>query len=356
VTRTDARIRSRPRGALLQIWYDLTMTMEVEAVEFRGAGGVDVIHLGTTKIRSAGVGEVVVEIAAAGLNRADIMQRKGLYPAPAGAPASIPGLEFSGTVVTCGPGASRWTVGAHVMGICGGGAMARRIVVHERELMPVPHGVSLVDAAAIPEVFLTAWDAFTQANLLAGEVALIHAAASGVGTAALQLCRAMGVRAIATTRTADKLAALAAFGLAEADGIAVTDASFASAVQARTPQSNGVNMILDCVGAAYFEENLRALAPRGRMVMLGMMGGATGQAPLGLLLGKRATVIGTVMRARPLEEKIAIAQAGSARLVPMFERGLLHPVVDVRLPMAQCASAHQAMEANRNVGKILLTW
>ena len=329
---------------------------EVEAMVFRGAGGIEVIGVGTTLIRDPGEGEVVVEIVAAGLNRADILQRKGMYPAPAGAPANVPGLEFAGTVASCGTGAKRWAVGAPVMGIVAGGAMARRIVVHERELMPVPAGMALTDAAAIPEVFLTAWDAFTQANLLAGEIALIHAAASGLGTAALQLCRAMGVHALATTRSADKLNALGQFGVAPGDGIVVVDNSFAAAVHARVGAVGGANMILDCVGAAYFEENLRALAPRGRMVMLGTMGGAVGPAPIGMLLGKRATVIGTVMRARPLEEKIAIAQAASARLVPMFEHGQLVPVIDTRLPMHECGRAHQLMEANGNVGKIVLAW
>jgi NADPH:quinone reductase len=329
---------------------------EVEAMVFRGAGGVEVIAVGTTSIREPGEGEVVVEIVAAGLNRADILQRKGMYPAPPGAPANVPGLEFAGTVASCGNAAKRWAVGAPVMGIVAGGAMARRIVVHERELMPVPAGMALTDAAAIPEVFLTAWDAFTQAHLVAGEIALIHAAASGVGTAALQLCRAMGVRALATTRSADKLAALAQFGVAPGDGIVVVDNGFAAAVQARVGAVGGANMILDCVGAAYFEENLRALAPRGRMVMLGTMGGAVGPAPFGMLLGKRATVIGTVMRARPLEEKIAIAQAASARLVPMFERGQLTPVIDTSLPMHECGRAHQLMEANGNIGKIVVVW
>jgi NADPH:quinone reductase-like Zn-dependent oxidoreductase len=234
--------------------------------------------------------------------------------------------------------------------------MARRITVHERELMPVPRGLDVVDAAAIPEAFLTAWDALVlQAGLAAGETALVHAAASGVGTAALQLVRAIGARALASTRSAAKLPVLEPFGLRAEDGIAVADGRFSAAVMARTGNA-GAQVILDCIGAAYLEENLRALATRGRLILLGTMGGATGPAPIGMLLGKRATMIGTVLRARPLEEKMALARLAAARLVPMFERGLLRPVVDVVLPMAAVAEAHARMEQDQNVGKIVLRW
>jgi putative PIG3 family NAD(P)H quinone oxidoreductase len=306
------------------------------------------------QLRDPGPGEVTVEVAAAGVNRADLLQRRGLYPAPPGVVVDVPGLELAGHVAVLGPGAGRWKVGDAVMGVVAGGAMARRIVVHERELIPVPTGLSMTDAAAIPEVFITAWDAFAQAGLRAGETVLVHAAASGVGTAALQLARAMGVRAIGTSRQAAKLAGLGRFGLASGDGLAVDGARFAAEVTART--GRGADVILDCVGAAYFEENLRALAVRGRIVLIGTLGGATGPAPIGMLLGKRATVIGTVMRARPLEEKIAVAQAAAARLVPMFERGLLVPVVDRVLPMAACGEAHAAVERDETIGKVVLTW
>lgn len=327
--------------------------MRVPAIRFTGAGGVEVIELGEVEVRAPGPGEVAVAIAAAGVNRADLLQRRGLYPAPPGAPPDVPGLEFSGTVVARGPGAVLWAEGAAVMGITGGGAMARRIVVHERELMPVPAGVELIAAAAIPEVFLTAWDAMIlQAGLAAGEPVLIHAVASGVGTAAVQLARAVGARPLGTSRTAGKLARVA--GLADGDGLVSTDGRFAAAVHART--GGGAAVILDCVGAAYAEENLRALAPRGRLVMIGTMGGATGPVPLGMLLGKRATIIGTVLRARPLEEKIALARRATAQLGPLFERGVLAPVIDRVLPMAACAEAHAHVEADASVGKVVLRW
>lgn len=332
--------------------------MKVPCIRFRGAGGVEVIEPGELEVRAPGAGEVAVEIAAAGVNRADLLQRRGLYPAPTGAPPDVPGLEFSGRVVERGPGATLWADGAAVMGITAGGAMARRIVVHERELVPVPAGVALVDAAAIPEAFFTAWDAIVlQARLVEGETVLIHAVASGVGTAAVQLARAVGARPLGTTRTAAKVERVAALGLGldRADAFVAEGGRFAAAVHGSTGGA-GAAVILDCVGAAYFEENLRALASRGRLVLLGTLGGATGPAPLGMLLGKRATVIGTVLRARPLEEKIALARAATARLVPLFERGLLRPVIDAVLPMAACAEAHARVERDDNVGKVVLAW
>lgn len=329
--------------------------MKVPAICFRGPGGAEVIALGETEVRAPGPGEVQVEIAAAGVNRADVLQRKGMYPAPPGAPAEVPGLELAGTVVELGPGAQAWKLGAEVMAVVGGGAMARRITLHERELIPVPAGISVVDAAAIPEAFLTAWDAMVlQAGLAAGETVLVHAAASGVGTAALQVARAVGARPLATTRTARKLAALTALGLAEGDGIVVADGRFAVEVQKRAP--GGVPVILDCVGAAYAEENLRALAPRGRMVLLSTIGGASATIPLPMLLGKRLQITGSVLRSRPLEEKIALARLATARLVPLFERGALRPVIDVVMPMAACADAHARMEADATIGKIVLAW
>jgi putative PIG3 family NAD(P)H quinone oxidoreductase len=331
--------------------------VKTEAVVFTGAGGVDVIALGTTEVRDPGPGEIQVEVVAAGLNRADVLQRRGFYPAPPGTVPDVPGLEFAGTVAARGPGATAWEPGARVMAVVPGGAMARRITLHEREAMPVPAGMALTDAAAIPEAFATAADAFARAGLAAGETVVVHAAASGVGTAALQLARAAGARPIATSRHADKLAALVARGLGATadDTIAVAGATFAAFVHARTG-GRGAEVVLDCVGAAYLEENLRALAVRGRMVVIGTLGGATGTIPLGALLARRLTVIGTVMRARPLEEKIAVAQGVAARLVPLFERGALRPVVDAVVPMRDVADAHRRMEANETVGKLVLAW
>jgi len=332
------------------------MSRRVDAVVFRGAGGPEVVALADTEVREPGWGEVQVEIAAAGVNRADLLQRRGVYPAPPGAPPDVPGLELSGTVVARGPGASLWADGAEVMAITGGGAMARRITLHERELVPVPPGVSLVDAAAIPEAFFTVWDALVrQARLGAGESVLVHAVASGIGTAAVQVARAIGARPIGTSRTAEKLARVTPLGLDPADAIATADGRFAAAVAERTG-GRGAEVILDPVGAAYLEENVRALASRGRLVLIGTLGGGSGPAPVTMMLGKRVTVIGTVLRSRPLEEKIEVAREAAARLVPLFERRLLRPVIDAVLPMADVLEAHRRMERNENVGKIVLRW
>ena len=331
--------------------------MKVEAVVFTGAGGPEVIRIGETEVRDPGPGEIQVEVIAAGVNRADILQRRGHYPAPAGTVADVPGLEFAGKVVARGPGATLWAEGTEVMAIVAGGAMARRITLHEREAMPVPRGLGATDAAAIPEAFLTAWDAFARAGLRAGDSVVVHAAASGVGTAALQIARAWGARPVATSRSAPKLARLVELGLLDdaADGIAVTGAVFARDVVGRCG-GHGADVILDCVGAAYLEENVRALAPRGRLVLIGTLGGGTGTAPLTAILGKRLTVIGTVMRARPLEEKIAVARDGSDRLVPLFERDRLRPIIDAVWPMTDVAEAHRRIESNATIGKLVLAW
>lgn len=326
-----------------------------EAVRFVGKGGCEVISLGETSVRPPGYGEVVVEVVAAGLNRADVLQRRGLYPAPPGSPAEVPGLELAGRVVERGPAATAFALGAPVMAIVGGGAMARQVTLHERELLRVPEEIDLVTAAGIPEVFLTAWDALLTAGLTAGESVLVHAAGSGVGTAATQLVRAFGGRPLATTRSAAKLGRILEHGVDAADALVVEDGRFSARVLEQT--GRGVDVILDCVGGAYLEENLRALAPRGRMVMIGTLGGGAASLPIGSFLSKRATLFGSVMRSRPLEEKMALAQRANRELVPMFGApARLRPVIDRVLKMSECARAHEALEANETVGKIVLAW
>lgn len=326
-----------------------------EAVRFLGKGGSEVIALGETSVRAPGHGEVVVEVVAAGLNRADLLQRRGLYPAPPGAPADVPGLELAGRVVERGPGAEAYALGAPVMAIVGGGAMARQVTLHERELLHVPEGIELVVAAGIPEVFLTAWDALLAAGLTAGETVLVHAAGSGVGTAATQLVRAFGGRPLATTRSAHKLARILEHGVAADDALVVDDGRFAARVLERT--GGGAAVILDCVGGSYLEENVRALAPRGRMVMIGTLGGGAAALPIGVFLSKRARLVGSVMRSRPLEEKMALAQRANRQLVPMFGApAKLRPVIDRVMKMSECAAAHEVLESNETVGKIVLAW
>lgn len=327
------------------------------AVVIEGKGDVEVLRIGTLEVPAPGAGELLVEVAAAGLNRADTLQRRGLYPAPKGVPANVPGLEYAGTVAEVGAGVSEFAVGDRVMGIVGGGGMASQLVVHAREAIRVPDGMSLTDAAAIPEVFLTAYDAlFVQAGLGMGQTVLLHAVGSGIGTAALQLARAVSAHPIGTSRTAEKLERCAALGLGIGDGLAVgADKRFADQVRSRTG-GRGADVILDTVGAAYLSENVAALAAQGTLVVIGLMGGASAELALAGLLQKRARVQGSVLRSRPLEEKASLAQAFARAALPLFERGVLRPVVDCVMPMAEVRQAHLRMEKNETFGKIVLSW
>ncbi|HWV39171.1 MAG TPA: NAD(P)H-quinone oxidoreductase [Vulgatibacter sp.] len=317
---------------------------------------VDPSHLRIAEIfvRDPGPGEILVAVAAAGLNRADVLQRKGLYPAPPGAPADVPGLEYAGTVEAVGEGVLSHRPGDRVMGIVGGGAMATHLVVHERETIPAPEGLGLEEAAAIPEVFFTAYDAlFVQGGLRSFDVVLIHAVGSGVGTAALQLARHAGCRVLGTSRSADKLQRAARFGLEREDAIVPADGRFAERVRERC---GGVDLILDLVGAAYAAENLAALATKGRVVVVGLLGGASANLPLGLLLQRRASLVGTVLRSRPLEEKAHLAQRFAKEVNHLFTAGLLRPVIDAVLPMERIEEAHGRLERNETFGKIVLAW
>ncbi len=326
-----------------------------KAVVIRGAGEPDVLDLVDVERPVAGAGEVVVEIAAAGLNRADCLQRRGLYPAPPGVAPDVPGLEFAGVVAERGTGAARFAIGERVMGIAAGGAMATHIAVHERTLVPVPASLDLERAAAVPEVFMTAYDAlFLQAGLAMGDDVLVHAVGSGVGTAAVQLIARAGARSIGTSRDEGKLDRCRALGMGE--GILVDgEKRFADPVRALTG-GQGAAIILDPVGAAYLEENLRALAGGGRLVVIGLLGGASAALPLGILLARRARLLGTVLRSRPLEEKAELAQKFTAHVMPLFADGRLVPVVDEVMPMSEVREAHRRMEKNQTFGKIVLRW
>lgn len=316
----------------------------------------DTLRIEEFEVRDPGPGEILVSVAAAGVNRADVLQRKGRYPAPPGHPQDVPGLEYAGVVEKTGEGVFTLSEGDRVMGITGGGAMATRLVVHEREAIPVPEGLTLEEAAAIPEVFFTAFDAlFAQGALRPFESVLLHAVGSGVGTAALQLARAAGCRVLGTSRTAEKLEKARPFGLEADDGIVVAQGSFAKAARDRTGGA-GVDVILDTVGASYAAENVAAVAGRGRIVVVGLLGGATAELPLGLLLQKRATIVGTVLRSRPLEEKALLAQRFASDVNPLFTSKRIRPVIDAVLPMEDVAEAHRMLESNRTFGKIVLSW
>jgi NADPH2:quinone reductase len=325
----------------------------IRAVRIREPGDVDVLELGEVALREPGPGEVRVKVAAAGLNRADLMQRAGYYPAPPGVLPDVPGLEYAGVVEAVGDEVRGVGVGDRVMGLVAGGAMAEAVVVHHRELMAVPAGMSLTDAAAIPEAFATAWDALVQAGARLGDVVLVHAAASGVGTAATQLARAMGARVIGTGRNAAKLARCAAWGLDEP--VLAKDGAFADAVLALTG-AVGVDVVIDLVGGAYLAESVRCAAPRARVVMLATTGGLTATLPLGIALARRITVTTTVLRSRPIEEKIALARGFARAVLPGFAAGALRPVVDAVLPMGEGRRAPERRARDETVGKIVLAW
>ena len=328
------------------------MSYEARAVVIREAGGPEVLELGSVRVPAPGWGQVGVEVVAAGLNRADVLQRRGLYPAPAGVAADVPGLEYAGHVCELGPGVRSVEVGDRVMGIVAGGGQATRVCVDARELIPVPASLSLERAAAIPEAFLTAYDAlFLQAGLMVGDRVLVHAIGSGVGTAALQLAVHAGARVLGTSRTPDKLARCAE--LAAFEAIHVQGGQFAREVQRLV---GGADVILDLVGGAYLEENLRAMADRARMIVIGLLGGATASLPLARLLRRRAQITGSVLRSRPPEERADLARAFVEKVVPLFSSGALTPVVQAVVPMSRVADAHRQMERDETFGKLVLSW
>ena len=323
----------------------------MRALVLRTHGGPDVLTIEDVADPVPGPDEVVVDIAATALNRADLMQRRGLYPDPRGLQPEIPGLEFAGTVSAVGDRARMWQVGDRVMGIEAGGACAERIATHERQLMAVPAGMSLADAAAIPEVFLTAWDALVlQGGLTSGRWALVHAGASGVGTAAIQIAKAIGAR-IAVTCSAGKAEACHALG---ADVVLERSPhDWLADALAAVPQ--GFDTVLDVIGGDEVDRNLQAVALRGTIVQVGLMGGGSTQVNVGLLLAKRSTWVGTTLRTRPIEEKVAVTRRFAAEMLPLFDSGALRPVIDSTFPFDRVADAHRHMEANANTGKIVIT-
>jgi NADPH2:quinone reductase len=321
----------------------------MRAIVIEQFGGPEVLELRQVDVPEPGRGEVRVRVRATAVNRADLLQRMGGYAAPPDAPPDIPGLEFSGEVDGLGPGVTALAAGDRVFGLCGGGAYAEQIVVHARTVVKMPADLSFTDAAAIPEAFITAWDALvTQAGLGAGESVLIQAAGSGVGTAAIQIARAIGARSIGTSRSAAKLERARPLGLHE--GVTVEHGKFAAAVN----HLGGADVILELVGGDYLTEDLLCLTPRGRIALVGLLAGARAELDLRALLQRRVRLFGTVLRARPLEEKIAAVQAFGRHLVPLFARGVLRPVVDRVFPLASAGDAHTYVASNEGFGKVVL--
>ena len=320
----------------------------MRAVVLQGHGDTDVITIGEVPVPSVAPGQVRVRVHAAGINRADLLQRRGGYAAPQGVPADIPGLEFAGEVEAVRK-TDAWQIGDRVMGLVGGGAQAELVVTNADELLPVPPTMSHAEAAAVPEAFLTAYDALVVRGRLAeGERVLIHAVGSGVGTAAAQIAKHLGATVIGTSRTAGKLARALIYGVDS--GIDTSRDRFAEVVH------EPVDVILDVIGGPALADNLAVLAPRGRLVLLGFLGGSKTDVDLGPVLRKRLEIIGTVMRTRGPAERAALVARFATEMLPLFEHQVLRPVLERTLPAEQLASAHEAMERNETFGKLVMTW
>jgi putative PIG3 family NAD(P)H quinone oxidoreductase len=321
----------------------------MRAVVFTGAGGNEVVRLEERPDPAPGTGEVLLRVRFAGLNPADTAQRAGRYPAPAGAPADVPGLEVAGEVIECGAGVTSWQPGDRVFGLVGGGGLADRVAVHERCVARVPDGLDDREAAAVPEAFITAHDAVvSQGGLRPGEVLLVHGAAGGVGSAAVQIGTLMGARSIAVVRAPD-----AATLLKDLGSEVLLDDGFARGVLERTG-GRGADVVLELVGAPHFPANLEALAPRGRIVVVGV--GAGQEIPLSLLslMQKRASIRGTVLRARPLEEKGAVVRAFEREVVPFLGSGRIRPLVDSVFPAEEVTAAFDRLDGPGKRGKVLI--
>jgi putative PIG3 family NAD(P)H quinone oxidoreductase len=325
----------------------------MKAIVIASAGGPEVLQLREVPAPEPSAGEILVRVRAAGVNRADVLQRMGLYPAPPGAPADIPGMEYAGEVTALGAGTRAWKVGDRVMGLVPAGGYAERVTVSESLALRVPSSWSFEQAAAVPEAFMTAYDAlFSQMRLHAPESVLIHAVGSGVGTAALQLAKAFGARTFGTSRSAAKLERARALGLEVAIDSSRED--FAEVVKRQTGGA-GVDVVFDLVGGPALAGSIQALSRGGRMIVVGLTGGRSATIDLGAVLSKRLTLVGTVLRARSLEEKIGVTAHFAAEVLPLLEGGIIRPVVERSYPLAEAGEAHRQLESDAVFGKLVLT-
>ncbi|MEE2041436.1 NAD(P)H-quinone oxidoreductase [Nocardiopsis sp. CT-R113] len=323
----------------------------MHAIRITEPGGPEVLAWSEVPDPVAGEGEVLVDVAAGAVNRADVAQRQGTYPPPPGA-SEYPGLECSGTVAALGPGTegSGWSVGDPVCALLSGGGYAEKVAVPVGQLLPVPEGVSLVEAAALPEVAATVWSNLVMVGeLRAGETVLVHGGGSGIGTFAIQFARALGARVAVTAGSEEKLAACRELGAEITVNYRTED--FAERMRAE----GGADLILDIMGGSYLDANLRSLATNGRLTMIALMGGRRAEVDLGRMLAKRLSVHATTLRSRPLDEKAAIVAGVLEQVWPLVQQGAIRPVVDRSVPMRNAAEAHRVMESSAHTGKILLT-
>lgn len=322
----------------------------MQAIVITQPGEPQVLQLREVPTPEPVADQIRVRVRATALNRADVLQRAGRYPAPFGVPPNILGLEYAGEVDAVGPLVEKLRPGDRVFGLVGGGSYAEYVLTTERMAVPIPENLDWIEAAAVPEVFMTAHDAlFTQGGFVPGERVLVHAVGSGVGTAAVQLIRATGGTSLGTARTAQKLDAARDLGL----DVGLSADNWAAGVAQHTANA-GVHVILDFIGSAYLTDNLNALTTRGRLVLIGLMGGAKAEVDLSVIQRKRLHVVGTVLRARPLEEKLVVTQAFARQVVPLLEQGSVRPIIDRVFDLKDAAEAHRYMETNANFGKIVL--
>ena len=324
----------------------------MRAITIPEFGGPDALVLDDVDAPQAGPGEVLVRVAAAGVNRADTMQRQGLYPPPKGE-SDVPGLEVSGVIDALGEGVDGWGVGDEVCALLSSGGYAELVAVPAGQLLPVPAGVSLVEAAALPEVVCTVWsNVFLTANLQPGETLLVHGGSSGIGTMAIQLARQVGAQVAVTAGSPEKLQACRDLGAEVL--VNYREEDFVERLREAT-DGHGADVILDNMGAKYLSRNVAALATAGRLVIIGMQGGSKGELDIGALLAKRGAVIATGLRSRPAAEKATIVAAVREHVWPLVEAGRVRPIVHSQFPLAEAAEAHRQMESSSHIGKILLT-
>lgn len=324
----------------------------MKAILVTKPGGPEVLQIAEVPDPVPSAEQLLIHVRATALNRADLLQRLGRYPPPPGE-SDILGLELAGDVVAMGSAVKGFQIGDRIFALVSGGGYAQKAVVDYRMAIPIPEGMSYVEAAAIPEAFFTAHEVlFTCGRLTAGETVLIHAAGSGVGTAAVQMAAHCGARVLATARTAEKLDLARSLGAQ--DGYCCSDRLFVEWIRHRT-DDQGVQLIVDPIGAAYWEANLNSLATQGRLVVFGLLGGRSAVIDLSMILTKRLSIVGTVLRSRSLAEKIALTEAFKSRWLPFLASKALRPVIDSVFSWDRVVDAHRYMEANRNTGKIVLT-
>ncbi len=328
-----------------------TIPANMTAIGIRAPGGPEVLVPEERPVPTPGPGEILVAVKAAGVNRPDVLQRRGLYPPPKGAP-DIPGLEIAGEVVACGPGVKRWREGDHVAALVIGGGYAQYCVSHETHALPAPANLTTVEAAALPETFFTVWhNVFERGALKSGETLLVHGGSSGIGTTAIQLAKAFGARVITTAGSAEKCAACRALGADHA--IDYKSEDFVTATKAAT--DGGADVILDMVGGDYIERNYEAAAIEGRIVQIGFQGSSRATVDFRRILLKRLHHTGSTLRSRSVADKAAIARAVEEKLWPLVVAGRVRPVMDRIFPLTAAADAHARMESSAHIGKIVLT-